>query len=73
MNKKNITITYRCKPVVKKRKPRKPVDKVLAAVIKSIDILIEARAAGAAVEVAKWAEGKGYNLKGDCSCGRQRR
>jgi hypothetical protein len=39
-------------------------NKQLVAIKEAIDILIKARVAGAAVAVAKWAESKGYNLKG---------
>lgn len=48
----------KCKPVVKK-------DTKLIAIKKAIDILVKARVAGAGVEVAKWAEERGYNLKGE--------
>ena len=50
----------------------KKVDKKLVAIIKAIDMLVKARVAGAAVAVAKWAEERGYNLKGDTN-GRKRR
>lgn len=39
-------------------------NKQLVAIKKAIDILIKVRATGGAVAVAKWAESKGYNLKG---------
>jgi hypothetical protein len=47
-------------------------NKQLVAIKKAIDILIKARVAGAGVAVAKWAEERGYNLKGETN-GRQRR
>jgi hypothetical protein len=40
-------------------------DSKYEAIVDSIDILVAAHVYGGAIALAKWAEGEGYNLKGD--------
>jgi hypothetical protein len=42
------------------------------AIIQSIDILVAAHVYGGAIALAKWAESKGYDLKGDNNGGQGR-